>query len=204
MSSARTNTARRRVHSAAMMPGPHAHAIQAAAARPSQRRTSQRRSSSAVVTLLPRPAASEMDILAPVGASVEDASAMPVAVQTRPCILIVEEDPYTARAFREMLANEGELDWNIQVAEGSERALALAAAQPPHVVLLDVDLPDFDGVEVYHRLRADPRTHATRVLFLTAATSLDLYQRGINAGVVLRKPFEVRELASLVRMLIAS
>ena len=42
------------------------------------------------------------------------------------------------------------------------------------------------------------------MLFLTAATSLDLYQRGIEAGVVLRKPFEMRDLVSLVRTLVAS
>ncbi len=80
------------------------------------------------------------------------------------------------------------------MAEDGERALALAAARPPNVVLLDMNLPDLDGAEVYRQLRIHPETWKTHVLFLTAATSLDLYQRGIEAGVVLRKPFEMREL----------
>lgn len=128
----------------------------------------------------------------------------PATEQTQPCILIVEDDPCAAHAIRDTLALEGEPDWKIQVAEGGERALALAAAQPPNVVLLDVGLPDLDGAEVYRRLRTHPGMWNTHVLFLTAATSLDLYQRGVDAGVVLRKPFEMRELVGLVRTLVAS
>jgi DNA-binding response OmpR family regulator len=127
-----------------------------------------------------------------------------VAEQTHPRILIVEDDPCAAQALHETLTLEGEPDWTIQVAEGGERALALAAAQPPNVVLLDVNLPDLDGAEVYRRLRGHPKTWKSHVLFVTAATSLDLYQRGVEAGVVLRKPFEMRELVSLVRTLVAS
>jgi DNA-binding response OmpR family regulator len=128
----------------------------------------------------------------------------PVPVQTQPCILIVEDDPCAAHAIRDTLELEGEPDWNIQVAEGGERALAMATAQPPNVVLLDLGLPDLDGAEVYHRLRTHPQTSDSHVLFLTAATSLDLYQRGVHAGVVLRKPFAMSELVGLVRTLVAS
>src|SRR6185312_13085124 len=52
----------------------------------------------------------------------------------------------------------------------------------PNVVLLDVGLPDLDGAEVYRRLRAYPQTSAAHVLFLTAATSLDLHQRAEDAA----------------------
>jgi DNA-binding response OmpR family regulator len=143
------------------------------------------RRANASLTLLPRPSVPEVE-------------------RTQPYILIVEDDPCAAHAIRDTLALEGEPGWNIQVAEGGERALALAAAQPPNVVLLDVGLPDLDGAEVYRRLRTHPQTWNTQVLFLTAATSLDLHQRGVDAGVVLRKPFEMRELVALVRTLVAS
>lgn len=118
-------------------------------------------------------------------------------------ILIVEDDARAARAIREMLELEGDPTWSIQVASDGQRALELANAAPPRVVLLDVMLPGLDGGEVYRRLRANPQTRATQVLFLSAATSLDLYQRGIEAGVLLRKPFDVRDLVRLVHTLLA-
>lgn len=117
-------------------------------------------------------------------------------------ILIVEDDPRVAHLIRDTLALEGEATWDVQVASEGVAALALAGATPPDVVLLDVLLPGLDGAEVYRRLRANPDTRAARVLFLTAGTTLDLAQRGVEDGVLLRKPFDVRDLVSLVRALL--
>lgn len=128
----------------------------------------------------------------------------PTAATTCPRILIVEDDPRAAGVIRETLALEGEPGWDIQVAPDGRRALELASAAPPHVVLLDVLLPGVDGAEVYRQLRANPLTARARVLFLSAATSLDLAQRGIEDGVLLRKPFDVGALAGLVRALLAA
>jgi CheY-like chemotaxis protein len=196
MSSVRANASRRqgrqtRLH--AMPPATHAHTISGNVVLPAPHKPSRSsRSTNTSVTLLPRAAAPTMEMAAP------------VAQRTHPSILIVEDDPHAAHAIRDTLTLEGEPDWDIQVAEGGARALALAASRPPNVVLLDVNLPDLDGAEVYRQLRVHPETWKTHVLFLTAATSLDLYQRGIKAGVVLRKPFEMRELVSLVRTLVAN
>jgi DNA-binding response OmpR family regulator len=121
----------------------------------------------------------------------------------RHTILVVEDDPRAAGVIRESLELEGDADWTVQIASEGLRALDLAGATPPDVVLLDVRLPDLDGAEVYRRLRAGPRTQTARVLFLTAGTSLDLYQRGIEDGVLLRKPFDIRDLVGIVRALLA-
>lgn len=126
------------------------------------------------------------------------------SVATRPRILIVEDDPRVAHVIRETLALEGDAEWAVEVATEGTRALALAYAAPPTLVLLDVRLPDLDGAEVYRRLRAEARTNAARVLFLTAGTSFDLHQQGIEDGVLLRKPFDLDALVSLVRALIAA
>jgi CheY-like chemotaxis protein len=125
----------------------------------------------------------------------------------RRSILLAEDDPRLARVVQSALELEGELDgearWSVTVASDGARALELAAASPPQVALLDIFLPSVDGVEVYQRLRADPATREARVIFVTAATSLDLYERGIRDGVLLRKPFDLRDLVSLVRALLA-
>jgi CheY-like chemotaxis protein len=198
MSSVRMNPPRKQVRQRAVSLASHAHAKPVALTRALPHKSSQRsRSANAMVRLLPRADA-------PADLSPTPLAISPVTAQTQPCILIVEDDPCAAHAIRDGLALEGEPDWNIQVAEDGERALALAAAQSPNVVLLNVGLPDFDGAEVYRRLRAHPETWKTHMLFLTAATSHDLYQHGVDAGVVLRKPFEMRELVGLVRTLVAS
>lgn len=117
-------------------------------------------------------------------------------------ILIVEDDPGVASVIRESLELEGEGDWAVQTASEGRSALELASASPPDVVLLDVRLPGLDGAEVYRRLRTSKQTRGARILFLTAGTSLDLYQRGIEDGVLLRKPFDAADLMRLVRALL--
>lgn len=123
---------------------------------------------------------------------------------TRRGILIVEDDPRTAHVLRSALELEGEPGWEIEVAGDGMRALELAACTPPELVLLDVRLPGIDGAEVYRRLRATPHGSRIHILFLSAGTSLDLYQRGIDDGVLLRKPFDVQDLIGLVRALFAA
>lgn len=118
-------------------------------------------------------------------------------------ILIVEDDARTADVLREAMELEGELDWGVEVAGDGLRALELAAQVPPDVVLLDVRLPGLDGGEVYRRLRASNASRHARVLFLSAGTALDLWQRGIEDGVLLRKPFHLPDLIALVRALLA-
>jgi CheY-like chemotaxis protein len=128
----------------------------------------------------------------------------PRPLDARRSILLAEDDLRLARVVQSALELEGEAQWSVTVANDGARALELAAASPPQVVLLDVFLPGVDGVEVYKRLRADPATRATRVIFVSAATSLDLYERGIQDGVLMRKPFDVCDLVGLVRALLTA
>lgn len=123
-------------------------------------------------------------------------------VAARPRILVVEDDARVAHVIRDTLALEGDAHWNIEVATDGARALALAYAAPPAVVLLDLRLPDLDGAEVYRRLRAEASTNGAHILFLTAGASFDLHQRGIEDGVLLRKPFDPDTLVTLVRALV--
>lgn len=120
----------------------------------------------------------------------------------RKTILIVEDNPRMVDVIRECIELEGEPDWAVQTAGAGLRALELAGATAPDVVLLDVSLPDLDGAEVYSRLRESPATRASRVLFLSARTLVELWQRGIADGVLLRKPFDLRELVAILRALL--
>ncbi len=79
--------------------------------------------------------------------------------------------------------------------------LAAAAALKPDLILLDLDLPAMSGIEVFRRLKADPATANTRVIFLTADRS-SLDHPGVSdLGVLehIAKPFTGEQLRELVR-----
>jgi CheY-like chemotaxis protein len=127
----------------------------------------------------------------------------PRPIAARKQILIVEDDAGAATAIRSALELDGDAEWGVAVARDGLRALELLTRRAPDVLLLDVRLPGLDGGEVFRRLRAgDPAGH-TRVLFLSAATSLDLHRQGIDDGVLLRKPYDMQDLVELVRALLA-
>lgn len=118
------------------------------------------------------------------------------------CVLIVEDDPHVAGLLRRALELEGHTDWSIDILSDGHAALTRAQQAAPNIVLLDVRLPDMDGAEVYRRLRASPATQECQVVFLTASTSLDLSLRGVDGGVLLRKPFDVEQVITLVSALL--
>ncbi|HSW16470.1 MAG TPA: adenylate/guanylate cyclase domain-containing protein [Ramlibacter sp.] len=73
--------------------------------------------------------------------------------------------------------------YRVKVATGGEKALALAhAADPPDLILLDVEMPGMDGYEVCRRLKADDDTRDIPVIFLTGRSSEDDERRGLELG----------------------
>ncbi|MFM7102028.1 MAG: response regulator, partial [Verrucomicrobiota bacterium] len=83
------------------------------------------------------------------------------------------------------------------------QALAQAVAWNPDVVLLDIQMPHLDGLEVCHRIREmpDPRRAQVPILALTALAMPGDRERCLAAGVTdyLTKPFSLRELAGVLR-----
>lgn len=115
------------------------------------------------------------------------------------CVLIVEDDPQVAAMLRHALELDGDPDWTIHTVADGGAALQKAREAAPRVVLLDVGLPGMDGPEVYQWLRSMPETQSARVIFLTGATSLDLSLRGVDGGVLLRKPYDVAQVVAFVQ-----
>ncbi len=69
---------------------------------------------------------------------------------TQPHILVIDDEVQILRALRTILTAK---QFKVSVASRGEEGLALAAAQPPDLIILDLSLPDMDGVEVCARLR---------------------------------------------------
>lgn len=93
----------------------------------------------------------------------------------------------------------------VEARDGAE-GLALAAAEQPDVILLDVMMPMMDGPMTFAALRADDRTVSIPVIFLTAkALPSELsHLRDMGALAVLTKPFDPKSLAAEVEALLRS
>jgi two-component system, cell cycle response regulator DivK len=113
-------------------------------------------------------------------------------------VLVVEDNEKNMKLFREVLQATG---YTALEASSGEDALALAAANPPALVLMDIQLPDIDGIEALQRLREDERTARIPVLALTAQAMQGDRERFVEAGFdgYLSKPVDVAELIGLVR-----
>jgi two-component system copper resistance phosphate regulon response regulator CusR len=114
-------------------------------------------------------------------------------------ILVVEDNPKLAEAIRRGLAQHG---FSIDVVHTGLEAEELAASEPYDVVILDVMLPDRDGMAVCRNLRR--RKVGTLVLMLTALSSVRDKVTGLEAGAddYLAKPFEFEELIARIRALL--
>jgi two-component system, cell cycle response regulator DivK len=113
-------------------------------------------------------------------------------------VLVVEDNEKNMKLFRDVLTATG---FETLEATTGERAVELAAEHAPDVVLMDIQLPDIDGVEALSRLRADARTTAIPVLALTAQAMHGDRERFLVAGFdgYLSKPVNVVELVGTVR-----
>ena len=75
--------------------------------------------------------------------------------------------------------------YEVETAESGAQALQLAQSEtPPELILLDIMMPDMDGYEVMRRLRQNPATTGIPVIFLTALTSIEEEQFGLDLGAV--------------------
>jgi len=113
-------------------------------------------------------------------------------------ILVVEDNAKNMKLFRDVLIVTGYR--TLEATTGTE-ALDMASEHTPDLVLMDVQLPDFDGVQALHRLRANERTAGIPVLALTAQAMRGDRERFLAEGFdgYVSKPVNVRELIEIVR-----
>ena len=113
-------------------------------------------------------------------------------------ILVVEDNEKNMKLFRDVLLASG---YRTLEATTGREAVDMASEHTPDLVLMDIQMPDLDGVQALHRLRADARTAAIPVLALTAQAMHGDRERFLAEGFdgYLSKPVDVRELLGTVR-----
>jgi DNA-binding response OmpR family regulator len=110
-------------------------------------------------------------------------------------ILIVDDDPFGSRLMQFLLSEQG---YQVDMVDNARGALALVERQPPDLVLLDVNLPQLSGFEMYQRLLE--KDYDLPVIFVTAKDELEDRLQGLRMGAddYICKPFQPAELTARV------
>lgn len=118
--------------------------------------------------------------------------------EIKPLILIIEDDPQTRRLLKTNLCNRG---WRVIEAENGKLGLSLVKSDSPDLVILDLGLPDIDGISVTKRLR---QLSDLPVLVLSARSQEQNKIMALDAGAddYLTKPFSTGELHARLQALL--
>lgn len=112
-------------------------------------------------------------------------------------ILVVDDNRDLTKTLQRALAQEGH---EVLVAHSGPAALSMMQRYQPHVVVLDVLLPDMDGFEVCRQARMQPELARIPILFLTVKQHIEDVLKGFDAGGddYVTKPFDLRELTARI------
>jgi len=112
-------------------------------------------------------------------------------------ILIVDDHQINLKVLRLTLQVAG---YAVQTAADADHAMAVLASFRPRLILMDLQLPGVDGLELTRRLKADPATSGYLIVAVTAYAMKGDAQRALDAGCAgyLTKPIDTRALADIV------
>jgi len=112
-------------------------------------------------------------------------------------ILIVDDNPTNLKLARVLLTSEG---YTVRVASEAEEALAVLRTFRPRLILMDLQLPGMDGLELTRRLKADPETRDVLIIALTAYAMKGDDERAQAEGCdgYVTKPIDTRTLPKVI------
>jgi len=117
-------------------------------------------------------------------------------------VLLAEDEPNIVETLRFLLRRAG---FDVEVCANGRETLAQLMSAPPDVLVLDIMLPEINGLEILRRLRADEARANMPVLMLTAKGQREDRERALQAGadLFLAKPFANADLVAAVERLAA-
>src|SRR5262245_30053313 len=122
----------------------------------------------------------------------------PTAGLSKSLVLVVDDISKNLQVVGTLLRKEG---YRIVPATSGAQALERVRAETPDLILLDLMMPEMDGLEVCRRLKADSATRSIPVIFLTASNEMEHLVSAFEVGAVdyVTKPFNPPELLARVR-----
>ena len=113
-------------------------------------------------------------------------------------ILIIDDEEDIRDVAQVALETIG--GWRVSTASTGPDGLGQLQTQPYDAVLLDVMMPDMDGIEVFRQIRANPQTQTIPVILMTAKTQATDRQRFLDLGVtaIITKPFKAMFLTEQI------
>lgn len=117
-------------------------------------------------------------------------------------LLIVDDDMDTLRLVELMLQRQG---YEVLTASGGRQAVVLAKSELPSLILLDVMMPDVNGLDVLRKLRAYQDTAGIPIILFTAKSELEDKLMGFDVGAddYLTKPVRPRDLVAHIQAVLA-
>ena len=112
-------------------------------------------------------------------------------------ILVVDDNPVNLKLVRVLLKSDG---YDVRTAVDAEEALELIASASPRLILMDLQLPGMDGLELTRRLKADPATRGIIIVAMTAYAMKGDEQKALDAGCdgYIAKPIDTRALPGVL------
>lgn len=113
-------------------------------------------------------------------------------------ILVVDDQPINIKLLQRKLEREG---YDVLTAYNGQECLDIVAKTPPDLILLDVMMPEMDGIETCEKLKANEATETIPVIFITAKSSKEGKLEGLGVGAVdyITKPIDLEETLARVK-----
>jgi CheY-like chemotaxis protein len=125
------------------------------------------------------------------------------AAPTGARILVVDDERKNRQLIEVMLGADG---YRVQCATSGDEALAMVAAEPPDLILLDVMMPGMDGYRVATKIKSDPATEHIPVVMVSALDDRNSRTHALNVGAAefITKPVNHATLKALLRTLLGA
>lgn len=117
-------------------------------------------------------------------------------------IAIVEDDAQLIGLFHDIL--ERDERWRLHFFCDGQDAMAHLPELGAHLILLDVGLPNLDGVSLYKILRGHSSTRNTPIIVITGSYDWELQRMGLQTGLMLHKPFHIQELLFMIEAVLGN
>lgn len=121
-----------------------------------------------------------------------------MSTKRKPKILVVDDQPINIKLLQRKLERQ---DMDVLVAYNGRECLNIVEQELPDLILLDIMMPEMDGIETCQHLKANPATETIPIIFITAKASKEGKLEGLDAGAVdyITKPIDLDETLARVR-----